>query len=289
MQIELFDEITSDTLKEVIHKTKDLKDGAEVDLLIGSYGGELLCAIGVIDHLKRFKTHAYIVGFACSAAAIIAISCDEISMSNNASLMIHSAWDDSNDPEDQGIKRCNELQLKIIRKRCPDYSEDKLLTDTWLSAEDALNLNLCDDVYTEDIDYAAMCKKYAAKLNKLSNRRTVMSEETVKEVIEELHEEPVTNNEEETQTEETQVEEKHDLIEVVEKLIERIDELEGRIKALEEPVKEETEAECVDEDNRVNALYNTLCQPKASVSVICASSKPVVQKVRSGFEKYTNI
>ena len=135
---EIFDDIGPETFKSIKCLTDDLPDGAHVELQIASYGGQILYTISIIETLKRFHTHANIVGFACSAAAILALSCEECSMSENASMLIHSAWSDACDSDDPGIKRCNELQLQIIKNRCPEFDERLIETDTWLSAEECL-------------------------------------------------------------------------------------------------------------------------------------------------------
>lgn len=282
--IEIFDEISADTLKEVLHRTKDLPDGSEVELLISSYGGEILYAFSIIDALKRFKTKSNILGFACSAAAIIAISCMECSMSEIATMLLHSAWAVSVDGTDPGIKRCNELQLDIIHKRCPEFDAELLETDTWLSAEECLKLHLADNIYIDvPIDFAA---KYAAKLCNLTIKGDVKMDEKIQEVIEEVKELPV----EETVAEDEKVEEEnHDLVEVIEKLSEELNALKARVVALEEVKEEEVveedklEAECGDRDpeqDRINNIYKNIVTPQAKVAIGAPkASAKVVHKV----------
>lgn len=275
--ISIIDEIDEQTYKDVVNSTRELQDGAEVILEISSYGGEILRAFAIIDLLKRFKTKADIIGFACSAAAIIALSCDECSMSENSSMLLHSAWVVSADGKepDPGIKRCNDLQLEIIHKRCPEFDADLINKDTWLSAEECLALHLADNIYILDnIDYTATCKKYAAKLSYLNSIKgdTIM-DESVKEVVEQVQEE--VKEDKAPVTEENEVkEDNHDLLEVVEKLSEEINALKARVVALEE-VKEEVkekeiEAECGDKDNeqeRINNIYKNIVAPQACVSI----------------------
>ena len=290
--LDIFDDITGDTLKQVVHSTQDLQDGADVDLRIASYGGELLPAISIIETLKRFHTHANIIGFACSAAAILAISCEECSMSENASMLLHSAWCDYVDePDDPGIKRCNELQLQIIKNRCPDFDPKDLQKDTWLTADECLKMHLVDSIYISDpIDYAALCKKYAAKLCKYHSlcKEEIMEEEKVKEVVEEVKEEVA---------EQAAPEENHDLVEVIEKLSEELNALKARVVALEEvkeEIKEEEkiEAECGDPDqDRINNIYKSIVAPQARVAIGTpkAACAKVVQKVDyAAFKSFIN-
>lgn len=302
--IEVFDDITGATFKNILHSTAELPDGADVELLISSYGGEILYTISIIESLKRFHTHANIIGFACSAAAILAISCDECSMSEQASMLLHSAWNDENDADDPGIKRCNDLQLSIITKRCPEFNPKDIQCDTWLSAEDCLKMNLADNIYiTDAIDYAALCRKYAAKLscNFNSNKEIIMPEEKVNEVIEEVKEEV----KEDAVEESPEMPEDHDLIEVIEKLTEELNSLKARVMALEEmkeekeEVKEEEKeeeiaAECDERDEereRINNLYRSVVAPQARVAIGTpkAAAQKVVHKVDyKSFSQFIN-
>lgn len=284
VKIEIFDDISTGTFKQVKHLTDDLPDGSTVNLLISSYGGEILPTISIIETLKRFHTKADVIGFACSSAAILAISCEECSMSENSSMLLHSAWSDETDEEDPGIKRCNELQLSIIKKRCPDFDSKLLKKDTWLSADDCLLMHLVDNIYINDaIDYAALCKRYAAKLSNYfinAKKEIQMEEEKINEVVEEVKEEVA----------EPEMPENHDLIEVIEKLSEELNALKARVMALEEVKEEEVkeeekiEAACGDEDadrERINNIYKNIVAPQARVAIGApkAAAAKVVHKV----------
>ena len=281
---EIFDDLTSETFSNIYHATQDLPDGATVELVINSYGGLLLDTISIIETLKRFHTKANIIGFACSAAAILAISCDECIMSENASMLVHSAWSEVSDADDPGIKRCNELQLSIIKNRCPEFDPKDIQKDTWLSAEQCLKLNLVDNIYNNDsIDYLAICKRYAAKLSNIYNITTPsvlnkendMEETKVNEIVEDVKEEVAEQN--------APVDD-HDLIDVIEKLSEELNALKARVVALEEvkeePVEEKVEAEatCGDDPNkeRINNIYKNIMMPQACVSI--GAPKAAVQK-----------
>ena len=281
---EIFDMISAETFKDIYQKTLDLPDGANVNLVIGSYGGELLPTISIIETLKRFHTRADIRGFACSAAAILAISCDECVMSENASMLLHSAWSELAKSNDPGIKRCNEVQLSIIRNRCPDFETKNITKENWLSAEECLKLNLVDNIYiTDSFDYVAVCKRYAAQLSNIYNLTTTsvldkennMEENKIKEIVEDVKEEVAEQN---------MPADDHDLIDVIEKLTEEVNALKARVVALEEvkeePVEEKVEAEatCGDDPNkeRINNIYKNIMMPQACVSI--GAPKAAVQK-----------
>ena len=281
---EIFDMISVETFKDIYQKTLDLPDGANVNLIIGSYGGEILPTISIIETLKRFHTRADIRGFACSAAAILAISCDECVMSENASMLLHSAWSELAKSNDPGIKRCNEVQLSIIRNRCPDFETKNITKENWLSAKECLKLNLVDNIYiTDSFDYVAVCKRYAAQLSSIYNitttsilnKETHMEDTKVNEIVEDVKEEVAEQN--------VPVDD-HDLIDVIEKLTEELNALKARVVALEEvkeePVEEKVEAEatCGDDPNkeRINNIYKNIMMPQACVSI--GAPKAVVQK-----------
>lgn len=280
---EIFDDLTSETFSDIYHATQDLPDGATVELVINSYGGLILDTISIIETLKRFHTKANVIGFACSAAAILAISCDECIMSENASLLVHSAWNEMSDADDPGIKRCNELQLSIIKNRCPEFDPKDIQKDTWLSAEECLKLNLVDNIYNNDsIDYLATCKRYAAKLSNIynittptSNKENNMEDIKVNEIVEDVKEDVAEQN---------MPVDDHDLIDVIEKLTEEVNALKARVVALEEVKEEkveekvEAEATCGDDPNkeRINNIYKNIMMPQACVSI--GAPKAAAQK-----------
>lgn len=296
---EIFDAISGQTFKDIYQSTRDLPDGADVNLIISSYGGEILPTISIIETLKRFHTHADIRGFACSAAAILAISCDECSMSENASMLLHSAWSELADSDDPGIKRCNEVQLSIIHNRCPDFDPENIKKDNWLSAEDCLKQHLIDNIYiTDSIDYLVVCKRYAAKLSSLTNiynKEITMPEENVNEVVREVKEEAA---EEIAENSAATAPENHDLVEVVEKLTEELNALKARVLALETPaeeVKEEdapvAEVGCDEKQERINNIYKNIMQPLARVSIgapKAATSKTVHTVDYKAFKSFIN-
>lgn len=280
-QIQIFDEIDNALLVKIYNELKMIDFGSDIELVIASYGGSILDTVGIIDLLKPYHTSANIIGFACSAAAILAISCDTVNMSENASMLIHSAWSEGIESDDPGIERCNKVQLDIINKRCQDFDHKLIKADTWLSADECLKLGLIDNIYNNSsIDFEATCKKYAAKLSKLKilNKEINMDEVKVDEVIEQVKEERIDEAAEDVVEEA----ENHDILEVVEKLTDELNALKARVLALEEPavVEKEEVVEKDEEQERINAIYKNLAKPQASISVGGAKATPkVVHKV----------
>ena len=306
VSINIFEDITPYTLSKVSSILESVKDGDDLELNIASYGGQILPTISIIDLIKskNLKTTANIVGFAASAAAILALSCDVVTMSSLGSLMIHSAWSEMSDSDDPGIKRCNQVQLQIINKRCKAISDKTLKQDNWYNANECLKLGLIDNIQ----DNSAIINAFYAKLKSevlpmdekvqevVENIKELVesgdvSPETASDVVEELHEDvkvetPVA---EEPAVEEP-VKDDHDLLEVIEKLTEEVMNLKARVLALEdvgtkETIDEEPKAEsnCGESEddkikNRINNIYNSITMPQAVVAN-APKAKNVVQKV----------
>lgn len=306
VSINIFEDITPYTLSKISSILENVKDGDDLELNIASYGGEILPTISIIDLIKSkdLKTTANIVGFAASAAAILALSCDVVTMSSLGSLMIHSAWSEMSDSDDPGIKRCNQVQLQIINKRCKAISDKTLKQDNWYNANECLKLGLIDNIQ----DNSAIINAFYAKLKSevlpmdekvqevVENIKELVesgdvSPETASDVVEELHEDVKVET---PVAEEPAVEEEkpndHDLLEVIEKLTEEVMNLKARVLALEdvkvdETVVEEPKAEtgCGESEddkikNRINNIYNSITMPQAVVAN-APKAKNVVQKV----------
>lgn len=306
ISINIFEDITPYTLSKISSILENVKDGDDLELNIASYGGEILPTISIIDLIKskNLKTTANIVGFAASAAAILALSCDVVTMSSLGSLMIHSAWSEMSDSDDPGIKRCNQVQLQIINKRCKAISDKTLKQDNWYNANECLKLGLIDNIQ----DNSTIINAFYAKLKSevlpmdekvqevVENIKELVesgdvSPETASDVVEELHEDVKVET---PVAEEPAVEEEkpndHDLLEVIEKLTEEVMNLKARVLALEdvkvdETVVEEPKAEtgCGESEddkikNRINNIYNSITMPQAVVAN-APKAKNVVQKV----------
>ena len=309
VSINIFEDITPYTLSKVSSILESVKDGDNLELNIASYGGQILPTISIIDLIKskNLKTTANIVGFAASAAAILALSCDVVTMSSLGSLMIHSAWSEMSDSDDPGIKRCNQVQLQIINKRCKAISDKTLKQDNWYNANECLKLGLIDNIQ----DNSAIINAFYAKLKSevlpmdekvqevVENIKELVesgnvSPETASDVVEELHEDVKVET---PVAEEPAVEEPakddHDLLEVIEKLTEEVMNLKARVLALEDVKVDETVDETVEEPkaeigcnesedekikNRINNIYNSITMPQAVVAN-APKAKKVVQKV----------
>lgn len=312
VSINIFEDITPYTLSKVSSILESVKDGDDLELNIASYGGQILPTISIIDLIKskNLKTTANIVGFAASAAAILALSCDVVTMSSLGSLMIHSAWSEEpdgsgkmTDSDDPGIKRCNQVQLQIINKRCKAISDKTLKQDNWYNANECLKLGLIDNIQDNSTIISAFYAKLKSEVLPMDEKVQEVVEnikelvesgdvspETASDVVEELHEDVKVETPVAEEPMDEPAKDDHDLLEVIEKLTEEVMNLKARVLALEdvdvkETVDEEVKAEvgCNESEdekikNRINNIYNSITMPQAVVAN-APKAKSVVQKV----------
>ena len=249
------------------------------------------------------KTTANIVGFAASAAAILALSCDVVTMSSLGSLMIHSAWSEMSDSDDPGIKRCNQVQLQIINKRCKAINDKTLKQDNWYNANECLKLGLIDKIQNDSTIINAFYAKLKSEVLPMDEKVQEVVEnikelvesgdvspETASDVVEELHEDVKVETPVAEEPMDEPAKDDHDLLEVIEKLTEEVMNLKARVLALEdvgvkETVDEEVKAEsnCGESEderikNRINNIYNSITMPQAVIAN-APKAKNVVQKV----------
>ena len=314
VSINIFEDITPYTLSKVSSILENVKNGDDLELNIASYGGQILPTISIIDLIKSkdLKTTANIVGFAASAAAILALSCDVVTMSSLGSLMIHSAWSEMSDSDDPGIKRCNQVQLQIINKRCKAISDKTLKQDNWYNANECLKLGLIDNIQDNSTIINAFYAKVRSEVLPMDEKIQEVVEnikelvesgdvspETANDVVEELHEdvkvvEPVAEETVDESAVEGEKPNDHDLLEVIEKLTEEVMNLKARVLALEDVKVDETVDETVEEPKaetgcsesedekvkaRINNIYNNITMPQAVVANAPKACKKVVQKV----------
>ena len=282
--IRIFDDITEDTLKSLTTELDSEPDGAELTLQVCSAGGFVFCAYGIIDYFERRKFHitAEVFGFAASAAALITVACERVRMAEFSALMLHGAYSGcifDSDKADPGITCANDIQLAIIRRRCPDFDASELERDQWYRPEESVARGFCDEIINNARDIRALCDAYLAKFS----TEVTMDEEK---------KQPCAEAAEETKKEEVKAEDNvvssDDLIE---KIVERLDAIERRIAVLEgEGKKADDIAEEKQSPDDVimakrRALYARLTAPApVPVAVKAEAKRPAASKIDlSGF------
>ena len=135
-------------------------DNDEINVRINSYGGEVFTASAIYSMLKRHKAtvNVFIDGIAASAASVIAMAGDNITMPENAMLMIHNplTWTQGNANE---LRETAELLDKVRDTLVATYRNKTGLDDatiiklldeeTYLTAQEALEHGFIDAIENE--------------------------------------------------------------------------------------------------------------------------------------------
>lgn len=162
MNINIFEVITQDTALKIKAAIDSLQTGETLELSILSGGGDAFAGVAISGMLLACKlnTIARVYGYAASAAALIALSCKKIEMASNACIMVHSAYDaDGNADDEKPIEIINNAQLSVIKSRWPEFDIEALQSgNTWLTAQEAFELGICDEI----IEVGSVAAAYGA-------------------------------------------------------------------------------------------------------------------------------
>lgn len=137
------------------------KKRKELLLMICSAGGDMSSAFALIDVIKSSNIHIKTVGLGQIASAglliFLAGSKGRRILTPNTSILSHQwAWGNDGKAHElfATMKEFDLTQKRMMAhyKECTGLSEDAIKTallpphDVWLSAEEALALNVCDDI-----------------------------------------------------------------------------------------------------------------------------------------------
>lgn len=138
----------------------------EIDVYISSDGGSVFDGVSIYNQLKRHPADVTVSidGIAASIASVIAMAGDVVSMASNAQMMIHRAWTVTSGNAEDLRKQADILDKidedTIVSTYADRSGRDKkeimelLDAETWLSADEALDLGLIDGI-TEEVKMAA--------------------------------------------------------------------------------------------------------------------------------------
>lgn len=148
-------ETSADYIARAINKAGTFD---KINIYINSCGGWVSEGVSINNILKRVDkpVHVYIDGFAFSAASVIAMAGDKVIMPSNTVMMIHKATMEAWGTSDDLRKAADSLDV-INEASCNSYlSKSSVLTkdelhemvevETFLSAEQALEYGLCDEI-----------------------------------------------------------------------------------------------------------------------------------------------
>lgn len=175
---------------------KDLKalgDVEEITLHINSPGGSVFEGIAIGNMLKNHsaKVTAYVDALAASIASVITVSCDHVVMPENSMLMIHNPMMGQWGNAKQLRKAADDLDkiaeasvVTYLAKANGALTEEKIKQimdeETWLSAKEAKEIGLCDEVIAA-VDMAACWdEKFTQQYQKVPS---IVTQSTIEPVI----------------------------------------------------------------------------------------------------------
>lgn len=153
---------------------KSLGDVKTINLHINSPGGSVFEGIAIYNMLKQSKAHinVYVDGLAASIASVIAMSGDTIFMPSNAMMMIHNPWTFAMGNAQELRKQADDLDritqssVQCYLEKAGDKLDQKTLKDlmddeTWLTAQQAVDYGLADEVMGANKAAACVDKQYS--------------------------------------------------------------------------------------------------------------------------------
>ena len=295
----LINDIDENEARSMFAWINGLPEKANATIEILSHGGLCFAGTGIAQKIIEAQARgivftAKVYGIVASAASDIALACNRIEMALGAQLMIHSAWNESLDPNDPGIQRANEAQLDLIHLKLPDYTAEDLKQDKWFNAEQALEAGLCAGIIKQD-DVNATLKKVAAKYNINGGIDMAITKKAQAEV-EAVKAEAPCNEEEKKNEEPKAIDDDIMTVSVLEQIVQRLDEIEKRLSVLEgEGKKADDEGASDGAENgdqiaaRLNQLYAKLTEKPVVASVAGNTAVSKQSKIEARFERAKKI
>lgn len=154
-------ETSAQYFRETLEKYKNVDN---INLYINSLGGSVLEGVSIYNQLRRHpaKVTAYIDGFACSVASVIAMAADKVIMPKNAVMMIHNAWAVASGNAKELRKAADDLDVlneagrnAYLLKSAGKIAEEELVklmdAETYLTAEQCMEYGFADEYAEKDI------------------------------------------------------------------------------------------------------------------------------------------
>lgn len=167
-EIFIFGEITGEKWSDTDITAKSFADdlktfnGEDVTIHINSVGGDVFAATAISNVIKNYSGNVTILidGLCASAASLITCAGNTVKMAKNALMMIHNptvglfSYFDENELSKvtnalQAIKESIITTYEMRTKKTREEIETMLKAETWLSADEALGINLIDEITGE--------------------------------------------------------------------------------------------------------------------------------------------
>lgn len=144
------------TAKKVKAALEALGDVSDINVRINSPGGNVWDGIAIFNLLKEHKAqvHVHVDGLAASAASLIAMAGDLISMGDGSMMMIHNPWTFAYG-DAKAMRKTGDILDKITQQFVGIYATrsgakakevgEFMDAETWFSADDAIKHGFADD------------------------------------------------------------------------------------------------------------------------------------------------
>lgn len=274
----MMEDIEEATARDFAEFLASVDSNSAVTIQMLSHGGLVFAGLGICQMIAQAQSRGVVFtvnvyGIAASAASDVILACDRIYMAEGAQILVHSAWGGT----DEGIQRANASQLRLVRKRLPDYSEKDLEKDKWFDSEEAIKAGLADGYIKQDNESRAVYKLAAFLTTKLEDKKMADEKLKAEEIVEERKDEEIEKKEEMPEAEcGDREEEKAEDMDLMEAIVQRLEGIEHRLSVLEgEGKKADDEEAAPSASARRKALLaklNAVCAPSPRVE-----SKPAVE------------
>lgn len=298
--LHFFDGIDTAELEAFSRAVAGAESGDVITLDFCNGGGSVFHGIAICDMMnaaraKGAKFISNIWGYAASAACLVALSADEVYMSENAAIMYHSAWSPFGG-DNPAISVANAAQQKLLAGRISKISKkDFEGDDHWITADAASELGIIDGFIgskngadAENVRLAAQYIFGGMDMKKIEKK--VSAEEVVKAEAEAPCEE------EKKDEEPKAIDDDIMTIDVLEQMTQRLEKIEERLAALEGKTADDEGASDGAESGdqiaaRLNSLYARLSGGKADEKPVVATTGKVSKKARmeASFERSKKI
>lgn len=171
------------TAEDVLQALSDIeKRYSECIIHMHTVGGSVMDGVAIFNMIKqsRIRITISVDGMAASMGAIILMAADRVKAANNAMIMIHAAsgWTDGGIAAHEssikllkniGKSFMDEMRRKtnLTEKQIKEYMDG---TDHWLSAEEAQQIGLVDEIY----DAAVETERFALPTDMVSAKTVAM-------------------------------------------------------------------------------------------------------------------
>lgn len=181
------------TAKEFIAELRSYPDAKAINLSIHSPGGGMIDGFAIHNALKSHPAtvHGHVEGIAASMASVILMACDNISMPENAFIMIHNpsgiAFGEAEELRHMADLmdkfKASALSIYVQRTGLPEDELSEMLDEeTWLDGHEAVSKGFADTV-TDAVDVAAKASGFDKhfKSMPINHEQSIESIESIKD------------------------------------------------------------------------------------------------------------